>query len=363
MDLDRDKAIDLLRAFTAAHGAPGGEKPVRSVFERELRGCGEFVVDRTGGIGCTIAGADTPKVLVAGHMDEVGFMVQNITPEGYLQFLPLGGWWAHTVLAQRVRILTRSGAEVIGVTTSVPPHFLGPDAKNAVVPIERMFIDIGASSAEEVTHGFGVGLGDTIVPDSPLTPLANPDRLVAKAFDNRVGMAIATLVGKWFGSSPPGGGLPNTLVVAGTAQEEVGTRGAQTFAEAVRPDVALILEGPPADDTPGMNPAEAQGVLGGGCQVRLYDPSAIMNRDFAEFVIATAEARGIPYQVAVRRSGGTDARAIHLSGVGVPCVVIGVPARYIHSHNAVIDIHDFLAATALTSAVVERLDEETVAGF
>ena len=157
--------------------------------------------------------------------------------------------------------------------------------------------------------------------------------------------------------------LPCRVIAAGTTQEEVGTRGAVTLANLVRPDIALVLEGPPADDTPGMNPVESQGRLGGGAQIRLYDPSAIMNRSLADFVIATAAKNGIPPQVTVRRSGGTDARTLSLSGTGIPCVVLGVPSRYIHSHNAVININDYLALVDLLAALLPELTTERDASF
>ena len=143
----------------------------------------------------------------------------------------------------------------------------------------------------------------------------------------------------------------------------MGRRGARTAANALRPDVAIILEGPPADDTPGFFRAESQGCLGGGVQIRMFDPSAIGNPRLARLAINTAREQGIPHQITVRRSGGTDAGSFHVSNEGVPCVVLGTPARYIHSHNAIIDLNDYLAMTALTVALARRLDEETVAGL
>jgi len=358
----KERAIALLEDFTNAHGAPGNEGPVRDIFAKELASLGDLACDRTGSITCTLeSGKEDPTVLLAGHLDEVGFVVQNILPNGFIQFAPLGGWWEHTVLAQRVRIRTRSGNEVLGVTGSMPPHFLSAEARNNTVPIGKMYIDVGAASAGDVHDRLGIRLGDTIVPHSPMTPLNHPDIFVAKAFDNRVGMAVAVQAAQGFASSDVS--LPNRTVIAGTAQEEVGTRGAHTITSLVRPDVAILLEGPPADDTQGLNPNESQGALGRGVQIRVMDPSAIMNRSLVDLVIRTAEEESIPHQITVRRSGGTDARTIHLSGQGVPCIVLGIPARYIHSHNSVIQMADYLAALDLTDALVRRLDASTVAGL
>ena len=146
-------------------------------------------------------------------------------------------------------------------------------------------------------------------------------------------------------------------------QEEVGLRGAKTAANFAKPEVAIILEGPPADDTPGFARADCQGRLGGGVQIRLYDPSAITNPQLARLVIETAQAEGIPHQVAVRRSGGTDAGSFHLANNGIPSIVLGVPARYIHSHNAMIDLNDYLHMISLTISIVKKLDKQTVEGL
>ena len=145
------------------------------------------------------------------------------------------------------------------------------------------------------------------------------------------------------------------MLLAGTVQEEVGLRGAQTLSAMAKPDVAVILEGTPADDTPGFNPDTSQGKMGKGVQIRLHDPSAIMNPRLADLAVEVAEKEKIPYQVAVRTSGGTDAGRVHLAGEGVPCVVLGVPARYIHSHQSMIELGDYEAMVKLATALVKKL--------
>ena len=352
------KAISLLQELTEAHAVPGHEDEVRAIFVDELGDCGELSTDRSGCVFCELEG-EGPRVLLAGHMDEVGFLVQNITSDGFVQFLPVGGWWEHSLLSQRVEIRTRGGEKIMGVVASKPPHFLPEAQRRQVMTIDQMFIDVGATSRHEVEREFGISLGDPIAPWSPFTSMQRGDWYMAKAFDNRVGMAGAIQAGQMLADSS----RPNRIILAGTVQEEVGLRGAKTAAVHSRPDVAVILEGPPADDTPGFSRADSQGRLGGGVQIRLFDPSAIMNPRLAELAIRTAKEEGIPHQVTVRRSGGTDAGSFHLSQSGVPCVVLGVPARYIHSHNAIIDVNDYLHMVALASALVRRLDEETVKGL
>jgi putative aminopeptidase FrvX len=353
----QEEAMRLLRELTEAHSVPGHEDEVRAVFERELSQAGEPGGDRSGSVTCEFGNG--PRVLLAGHMDEVGFLVQSITPEGFLRFVTLGGWWEHTLLAQRVTVRTGEGRKVPGVIGSQPPHFLPDGQRGQLMAVEQMFIDVGAGSREQVEGELGIRVGDPVAPWSPFTPLACEGMLMAKAFDNRVGMAAAIQAGKVLA----GAGGPNRLVVAGSVQEEMGLRGARTLARVTRPEVAVVLEGPPADDTPGFPGSESQGRLGGGVQVRLFDPSAIMNPRLARLAIEVAEQEKIPHQVTVRRKGGTDAGMIHLSGDGVPCVVLGVPARYIHSHNAIIDLNDYLHMVSLAVALVRRLDEKTVAAL
>lgn len=294
--------------------------------------------------------------MVAGHMDEVGFRVQCILPNGYLKLVPVGGWWGHTLLAQRVEVKTVSGEKIIGTICSKPPHFLSDAERSNVMGVQDMFVDVGARSRAEA-EAWGIHLGDPVCPWSPWTPMHQKDWYMTKAFDNRVGMAGAIQVGQEALAEHC------QLTVAGSVQEEVGLRGAKTLANVTEPEVAIVLEGPPADDTPGMPLAESQGCIGGGVQIRLHDPSAIMNPRLARFAIETAQAEGIPHQVTVRSSGGTDAGSFNIANEGIPCVVLGTPARYIHTHNAIICADDYHAMVALSLAMVRRLDFETVAGF
>jgi len=355
MDRTREEAVELLKKLSEAHGAPGQENEVRRIFRNEL---GEGVsTDRAGNIICERKGsADSPRIMLAAHMDEVGLMVQAITGDGLIKFLPLGGWWAHTLLAHRVRIRTRDGKQIVGVIGAKPPHFLSDSERDKLMKIEDMFIDVGARNAEDVRN-FGIRLGDGIVPDTPFVRMHNPDLLLSKAFDDRSGLAVMIHAMRELQTMPH----PNTVLAAGTVQEEVGTRGARTAAFHIDPDLAIVIEGAPADDMPGMSREEQQCALGAGVQLRIMDSSAILNRRFIDFAIDTAEKHGIRYQVAVRRKGGTDAAPIHVHGSGVPAVVLAVPARYVHTHNTIIDISDYLSAFKLVLKLIETIDRE-VAG-
>lgn len=353
----RQMATELLSRLAEAHGAPGREGAVRRVFRKEL---GSAETDRLGNIFFEKKGESPhPRIMLSGHMDEVGFVVQAITQSGLIKFLPVGGWWSHTLLAQRVRILTRGGAEVLGVIGAKPPHFLSDAERDKLIRIDDMFIDVGALNGADVRDRFGIGLGDAIVPESPFTPMHNPDFLLCKAFDNRVGMALTIHALKLL----HGLEHPNTVVGVGTVQEEFGVRGAATIGATVEPDAAIVLEGTPADDFPGIPEDERQGVVGRGVQIRVQDPSAILDPAFVAHAVKVAESKQIPHQVAVRRSGATDARAVQIHGRGVPTIVLGVPARYIHTANSIIHMDDYLSALRLILALLKGLDSDTCRGF
>jgi endoglucanase len=352
--------LSLLASLTEAHGAPGHEDAVRAIFRAQVSALGAVTCDRLGSIMCEVRGGSGPRVMVTAHMDEVGFMVHSITERGFLQVVPLGGWWTHTLPAQRLRIRTRSGRDVLGVVAATPPHHLPDSDRNRLLPIEHLFIDIGATERRHAEEGLGVRVGDPVVPDTVFTRMSNDKLLCAKAFDNRVGVGVVI---ETLHQIAAGGVNTNQLLGVATVQEEIGCRGALTAAALARPDVALVIEGTPADDTPGIPNSARQAVLGGGPQIRVMDPTSLMNPRLVTLVRDLATEKGIPHQCAVRRNGGTDARSFHTSGIGVACVVIGVPARYIHSHNSIIHTDDYFATITLVTELVRRLDAEAVAGL
>jgi len=345
----------LLARLTEAPGAPGNEGAVRAIVREALADCGEIAYDRLGSLLCT-QGSGTPRVVLDAHMDEVGFLVQSISERGQLNFIALGGWWGHVLPAQRVSVITAQGP-VPGVIGSTPPHFLKPEQRKEVQDLAQMYIDVGAESAERVAE-LGIRVGDSVVPDAEFRELAVPGVLSAKAFDCRAGCGVLCESMRALSD----GGHPGSVIGVAAVQEEVGTRGAGTAMAVAQPDVAIVLEATPADDTPGA--AEVpQGVLGAGPQVRISDPSALSNRRLVRVVEEVAAREEIPVQLAVRVSGGTDARPIHVHDRGVPTTVIGVPARYIHTHVSLIDWNDYCAAVRLVVATVRALDAETVAGL
>lgn len=349
-----DQTLEFLKELVEAPGAPGFEGNVAAVMEKHLKGVGPITRDRLGSLICEKKGTSAgPRIMLAGHLDEVGFLVKSVTKEGYVKFLPLGGWWGHVVLAQRLIIKTRKG-DVLGVVGSKPPHELRDEDRKRVLEIKDMYIDVGATSDWDVTKKLDIRPGDPIIPDSSFTVMANPDLLLAKAWDNRVGCALAAEVALRLKRQSH----PNTLFAVATAQEEVGLRGAMTSAFKVQPDAAIALDVGIAHDTPGTEGDER---LGGGPLLVVYDATSIPNRGLFDLVCDSAAKLKIKLQFESVERGGTDAGRIHLTGQGVPSLSMGIAARYIHSHVSIISRKDFEATVKLLVAVVKRLDAKTVA--
>jgi len=349
--------LKMFKDLTEAPGAPGFEGRVRQIMADYLKPlCDGLETDRLGSIvGKKIGDPNGPKILLAGHMDEVAFMVTQITEEGFLRFQTLGGWWEQVMLAQRVKVYTRHGEAIIGVIGSKPPHILPAEERKKPVKKEEMFIDIGASSKEEA-ESFGVRPGDMVIPVTPFTVMKNPKLLLAKAWDNRIGCAMAIEVLRRLQAESH----PNIVYSGATVQEEVGLRGAQTLANAIQPDVAFALDVGIAGDTPGIKPQEAQSKLGKGPQILLYDASMIPHLGLRNLVLETAEELNIPFQYDAMAGGGTDAGRFHLQGIGVPTMVISIPTRYIHSHVSILHEDDFEHGVQLLVALIKKLDRATV---
>lgn len=348
-----DQQLALFKELTEAYGAPGFEGPVRDIMRRHLsETTDEIVTDGLGGIfGVKRGNPNGPTVMAAGHMDEVALMVTRVDKNGFLKFSPLGGWWDQVLLSQRVVVMGRKGI-VHGVIGSIPPHVLTEDDRKKPYSIARMFVDIGATSDAEVAE-MGIRPGDPIVPTGEFKVLGNPNRLLAKSWDNRYGCAIAVELMQELKDVE----TPNILYAGANVQEEVGLRGARTAARMIEPDIFIAMDASPANDIPGS--ADGFGRLGEGVLMRILDRTMITLPGIRDFLIDTCESEGIPYQFFIS-SGGTDAGEVHTSGTGVPSVVIGIPSRYIHSHVSIIDKDDYTAAKKLLTTVVKKLDRSTV---
>ncbi|MEH7116566.1 M42 family metallopeptidase [Neobacillus vireti] len=351
-----DETLTMLKDLTDAKGIPGNEREVREVMRKYIAPFADEIT--SDGLGSLIAkkvGKEGgPKIMVAGHLDEVGFMITQIDDKGFLRFQTVGGWWGQVMLAQRVTIVTRKG-EVTGIIGSKPPHVLSAEARKKPIEIKDMFIDIGASSREEASE-WGVRPGDMVVPYFEFTVMNNEKMLLAKAWDNRIGCAIAIDVLRQLKDADH----PNVVYGVGAVQEEVGLRGAKTATYKIEPDIGFAVDVGIAGDTPGITEKEAMSKMGKGPQVVVYDASMVAHKGLRDFVTDTADELNIPYQFESIPGGGTDAGSIHLTHNGVPALAITIATRYIHSHAAMLHRDDYENAVKLIVEVIKRLDRETV---
>jgi putative aminopeptidase FrvX len=349
-----DRTERLLQELTEASGVAGYESGARKIIKQYFSPLGELSQDKLGSLVCKKKGTqDTPKIVLAGHMDEIGFMVKLITKEGFIRFTALGGWWDQVLLAHRVLIKTSKG-DVLGVIGAKPPHLLTEEERRKVVEKKEMYIDIGATSEKEV-EDTGVRIGDPIVPVSDFAIL-NSKTYLAKAFDDRIGCAITIEVMKELMKT----GHPNTIYGVATVQEEVGSRGAVTSVELINPDVAIVLEVDIAGDVPGIRPEESPVKLGGGPTLLAYDSRMIPNLKLRDLVIDLARRLKISLQIHALEGGSTDGGPIHLHRTGVPTIVLAVPTRHIHSHNSILRRDDFDATVKLVVELIKSLNKRTV---
>jgi putative aminopeptidase FrvX len=340
--------LPLLAELSSCPGPPGGEQPVARLLQKHL---GHFCEVRYDGLGSILAEKSghqkEPRLLLCAHMDEVGFMVQSIGDKGLLRLQPLGSWNGEALAAARLVIRTANG-DLPAVIPAIPPHFKKDgDEKNKG---EEILADVGALSRKEAQE-MGVMLGDLATPTPQFEVLG--EKVVAnKAWDDRVGCAAMVLAMQHLREIDHAA----TVIAAGTVQEEVGSRGATAAVQVAKPDLAIVLEGAPADDLPGLAKDEPQGALGRGCQIRLFDPTTIVNRRFWQWAQELASAHEIPHQLAVRQSGSTDARPIHVANGGIPTLVLSTPIRYIHSPTGLLHLDDFEATVELAKRILENLN-------
>lgn len=268
-----------------------------------------------------------------------------------IRFQPLGGWWNQAMLAQRVQVITDDGP-VMGVIGSIPPHLLTEEQRKKPMEIKNMIIDIGADDREDAEK-IGIKPGQQVIPVCPFTPLANPKKVMAKAWDNRYGCGLAIELLKELQNEK----LPNIVYSGATVQEEVGLRGAASSANMIKPDLFFALDASPANDMTGDE--KEFGHIGKGALLRIFDRSMVMLKGMREFVLDMAETHDIPYQYFVF-PGGTDAGRVHTSNEGVPSAVIGICARYIHTHASIVHVDDYAAAKELLVRLVKASDWSAV---
>jgi putative aminopeptidase FrvX len=351
---EAEKDSMLLKELSEAIGVSGNEAAVRQIILKAIEGhASDIQVDSMGNVLAHKPGTgENPvKVMLAAHMDEIGFMVTGFDGDGLIRFTNVGGIDARILPGLRVKV---GDKQLPGVIIWTPIHL---NRDQNVVKIENLRIDIGATSKDGASGK--VKRGERIVFDSYYAELS-ADIVRGKAFDDRVGCSVLVDVLQ-------GGPYPVDIVAAFTVQEEIGLRGARVAAQRFMPDVALVLEGTTAHDLPNplANPDDHEPVnptskLGAGPALTVIDNSMITPPHLLRFLQNTAEAENIPYQFKTNRGGGTDAGSIHISSGGIPSAVISVPCRYIHSPVALLNRQDYANTLRLVQAALFALTSDII---
>lgn len=350
------ETIKMIRDLSNCPGAPGFEDDVLKVIKEYKE---DISCERDSMMNCylNLENKDSNKktLMLDAHLDEVGFMVQSIDEKGLINFIPLGGWVVNNIPAHLVLIKNTEGNYIKGIVTSKPPHFMTEREKEKKLEIVDLQIDVGATSRDEVINDFKVDVAAPIVPFVDFEYNEKNKIMMGKAFDNRLGCAavIKTL------KDLEGEDLDINIVGALATQEEVGTRGAEITSNRIKPDLAIVFEGSPADDVY-RDKYTMQAGLGHGPQIRHRDRSYISNHRLIEFAKEIANKNNIKCQHAVRLSGGTNAGKIHLSNEGVPTLVLGIPTRYVHTHYGYASFRDFQDTVSLAVEIAKNLNNDII---
>ena len=346
--------LKMMEDFCQADGPSGAERDASRVMKSYLEGyVDEIAYDRLGSIIGVKKGKGGPKLMLAGHIDEIGFVVSKIEDSGFLRISPLGGWWGHVLLSQKLIITTQDGKKILGVVGSKAPHGMKEEVREKVVEVKDMFVDVGVKNKEEALE-LGIRPGNFITPKADFDVLGNPNYLMAKAWDDRVGALIATEVVR----NLKGVDHACDVYAVGTVQEEVGLRGAKTAAYKIDPDVAIALDVTLADDCPGEDNVTPMGV---GVTLGVQDSSVLGHRGLLKYLSDLCEELKLGVQYNVLLAGGTDSGEIHKSKEGVINITVSIPARYIHSHQSLIHRKDYADTVTLLTEFAKRLNDEVFA--
>ncbi|WP_115702667.1 M42 family metallopeptidase [Legionella sainthelensi] len=346
-----------LAKLTDLAGASGFEKSVRDVVKLQWQqSMSRVTVDGMGNlIGVYKENAKGPNVLLMAHMDEVGYMVESITPDGFLKIIPLGGIPASVIFAQRWTVSTPKGP-ILAYSGMDSTHLIEEPKKNKLPAVNAVFLDIGAETKEQAETQFNVRPGLQVTPASQFSPLSE-NRYLAKALDDRLGL---TLIGDVL-ESINNQQQPNQLFTAATVQEEVGLRGASTVFNSTHPDVTINVEVGIADDYPALIAVRKGKIaLGKGPTLFVYDRSMIPHQELLSWILDLAKKNNIQVQLESEIGYGQDGSKVQGSGSGVPSINIGVPIRYAHQQAGVFDKRDYDQAVKLISLIVTHLNQNVV---
>ncbi len=359
-ELNQAESIRRIEELSNAPGVAGFEDRVVELLRDYSEGLGEVKEDTLRNLYIyRHENTGSRKVVqLDAHSDEVGFMVHSIRANGTLQIIPLGSWVNYNIPAHKVWVRNSEYEYIPGIITSKPPHYMSEQEKNASIDIKQMSIDIGASSKEEAMKEYKIRIGEPVVPYVDFEYDAKHDIMMGKAFDNRVGCAgvIDTL------RSISGEELAVDVVAGIATQEEVGARGSTVTTRVIKPDIAIVFEGCPADDT-SVDQYEIQTAIKKGPMLRHMDARMITNPRFQRFALDIAARLGLPVQEAVRAGGSTNGSVIHLTHQGIPTIVIGVPVRYAHTHYGISTYYDYENSVKLAVEILKHLNEDVINSF
>jgi putative aminopeptidase FrvX len=346
----------MMQEVALADGIAGNEKEVSRVLKRYVSdSVDEVFYDHLGSIAFKKKGLSDKTIMIAGHIDEVGFLVKHIDDQGYIKLHPVGGWWGHVLPSKPLVITTQAGQKIIGIVGSQPPHGMKPEVRKQVIEVGDLFLDCGFSSLQEALDE-GVQYGDMVTPHSEFFSLGDGSVLATKAWDDRIGALIMAQVMRNLKYVTP----PCTVVGVGTVQEEVGLRGAKTAAALVKPDVAITLDVTIATDIP---KGDKRIKMGHGVTLEIADASHFAHRGLLNHVASMAQALGIEVQYEMLSAGGTDSGEIHKSGAGVIAITMSIPSRYIHSHYALVHHKDVKATIDVLTYFVTHFSETDYQGL
>ncbi|MBN1642799.1 MAG: M42 family metallopeptidase [Anaerolineae bacterium] len=325
---------DTIRKLVEAWGPSGAEHRVRALIEGEIAGLADKVwTDALGNLIALKKGDGSGvKVMLSAHMDEIGVIVSWVDEKGFLRINPIGG--VRTLYEMMGRVLFENGTVgVIAVEKT--------DKPNEVPPMEKLYVDVGASSREDCP----VKVGDVACFLRPMVEIS--DHLTSKAMDDRIGCAVLVQAMRDLSSSP------HDVYFVFSTQEEVGLRGATTSAYGIAPDVGIAVDVTLAGDTP--EPAVKMATrLGGGPAIKVKDGGMLATPWVKEWMVRTAEAHDIPYQMEVLVGGTTDARAIQTTQAGIPAGCMSITTRYVHSPSETVSYSDVLDGVRLLVAMLSN---------
>ncbi len=343
--------------YSNLNGIPGHEYKIAEALKKEFSEYKfEFERDGLGSIAIIkkSSNENALTVSISTHMDEVGFVISEIDENGFIRFTPMGGWWGHVLLGQRLTITTRTGEEIVGTVGCKPPHIIGPEMRGKVVNIKDMYLDIGAESRKDIEK-WGINFGDMITPyqDSAFIT-KNENRIIGKAYDDRISLVAGIEIMKELSDEE----LDVNVILVGTTQEEVGLRGAKTSAYKWTPDLSFTIDVTLDYSAPNMPKREPK--LGMGPALSLFDRSVIANTKLFDSLREFAKGNEINYTIDSMPNGGTDAGSIHLTKEGVMAMTVSIPCRYFHTHNSVIDVRDAEHTVKLISKYIKKLDSQKI---